>query len=168
MLPNCCFVDSSIFFIVCIQRANLERHHSLAQVLLGLHMRPISWQTLGDLAIGSPSSSRFSTTQDRSVISNRSTVSETTRHPAPRDSTRDMRTYLAGLGLGLSIASYHTLHHRPIRLDGPVALSSSDFHTKSAPSLGLRRTQLNPATVREISGGSIIGKITSPSPHLLL
>jgi len=68
-----------------------------------------------------------------------------------------MRTYLAGLGLGLSIASYHTLHHRPIRLDGPVALSSSDFHTKSAPSLGLRRTQLNPATVREISGGSIIG-----------
>jgi hypothetical protein len=67
-----------------------------------------------------------------------------------------MRTYLAGLGLGLSIASYHALHQRPMRLDGLVALSA-DIHPRSIPSLGLRKAQLSPSTVREISSGSIIG-----------
>ena len=72
--------------------------------------------------------------------------------------------YLAGLGLGLSIAGcHHALHQRPMRLDGPVAVSSSDSYSRSAPSsMGRRRAQFNPATVREISSGSIIGKCCSP------
>lgn len=54
------------------------------------------------------------------------------------------------------MAGSHALYQRPIRLDGPVALSS-DLKTRSIPSFGLRQVHLNPATVREISSGSIIG-----------
>lgn len=73
-----------------------------------------------------------------------------------------MRMYLAGLGLGLSIAGCHAaLHQRPVRLDGPAISSSSSgsiFQTTGrAPSLDRPRHRLNPATVREVSSGSIIG-----------
>lgn len=67
-----------------------------------------------------------------------------------------MRMCLAGLGLGLSVASYHALYQRPVRLDGPIALSA-DPHGRMTPAPGRWRSQLNPGTVREISSGSIIG-----------
>jgi len=70
-----------------------------------------------------------------------------------------MRPQTLGLGLGLSIASYHALHQRPIRLDS--APSTADSYTKNAQTPVLSKGgRLNPGAVRQISSGSIIGLCT--------
>jgi hypothetical protein len=61
-----------------------------------------------------------------------------------------------GLGLGLSLAGYHTVtHRRPILLDGP--LLSNDPYRRNAQTPVLHKGQWNPAAVRQMSSGSILG-----------
>ncbi|KAN0103492.1 hypothetical protein V8E51_011805 [Hyaloscypha variabilis] len=69
------------------------------------------------------------------------------------------RPQALGLGLGLSIATCHALHQRPLRLDSsPVGsgVFSSDSYGKNART-PVVNGNLNPAAVRQISSGSIIG-----------
>ncbi|TVY56395.1 hypothetical protein LCER1_G001268 [Lachnellula cervina] len=61
-----------------------------------------------------------------------------------------------GLGLGLSVASYHALHQRPIRLDSSPFSSDSYKRNAQTPVLS-QGGRLNPRAVRQISSGSIIG-----------
>jgi len=67
-----------------------------------------------------------------------------------------LRPQTLGLGLGLSLVTYHTIHQRPIRLDsGPVF--SGDSYGRDAQVPVVRNGHLNPGAVRQISSGSIIG-----------
>jgi hypothetical protein len=67
-----------------------------------------------------------------------------------------LRPQTLGLGLGLSLVTYHTIHQRPIRLDsGPIL--SGDSHRRNAQVPVVRNGHLNPVAVRQISSGSIIG-----------
>jgi hypothetical protein len=69
------------------------------------------------------------------------------------------RPMMLGLGLGLSLASFQTLHQRAMRLDsGPII--SGHSHRKNAQTPVLRTGQLNPNGVKQISTGSIIGNLT--------
>jgi len=69
------------------------------------------------------------------------------------------RPQTIGLGLGLSLVTFHGLQQRPIRLDsGPVL--SGDYHRSNAQTPFVRNGQLNPGAVRQISSGSIIGLCT--------
>jgi len=63
-----------------------------------------------------------------------------------------------GFGLGLSIASYHIIQQRPIRLDfdSNPALPGNP-HGRNAQTPVVRGGRLNPRAVRQISSGSIIG-----------
>jgi len=67
-----------------------------------------------------------------------------------------MRPQTLGLGLGLSLASYHAFHQRPIRLDSSPFSSDSYKRDAQTPVLS-RAGSLNPRAVRQISSGSIIG-----------
>ncbi|TVY44337.1 hypothetical protein LOCC1_G002268 [Lachnellula occidentalis] len=67
-----------------------------------------------------------------------------------------MRPQTLGLGLGLSVASYHALHQRPIRLDSSPFSAQSYKENAQTPVLSHGRS-LNPRAVRQISSGSIIG-----------
>jgi hypothetical protein len=67
-----------------------------------------------------------------------------------------MRPQTLGLGLGLSLASYHALYQRPIRLDS--GLFTADSYKKNAQTPVVSQGgRLNPGAVRQISLGSIIG-----------
>ena len=71
------------------------------------------------------------------------------------------RPQALGLGLGLSIATYHALHQRPLRLDSsPVGsgVFSSESYGKNARTPVVKGGNLNPTAVRQISSGSIIGE----------
>ncbi|TVY21256.1 hypothetical protein LARI1_G000334 [Lachnellula arida] len=70
-----------------------------------------------------------------------------------------MRPQTLGLGLGLSVASYHALHQRPIRLDSSPFSSDSYKRNAQTPVLN-SGASLNPHAVRQISSGSIIGLCT--------
>ncbi|TVY38171.1 hypothetical protein LSUB1_G002242 [Lachnellula subtilissima] len=71
-----------------------------------------------------------------------------------------MRPQTLGLGLGLSVASYHAFHQRPIRLDSSPFPSDSYKRDTQTPVLS-RAGSLNPRAVRQISSGSIIGLLVS-------
>jgi hypothetical protein len=76
------------------------------------------------------------------------------------------RPQALGLGLGLSIATYHAMHQRPLRLDSrPMGSDGSVFSTNSYSKNGrtpvMKGGNLNPGAVRQISSGSIIGKLFS-------
>jgi len=66
------------------------------------------------------------------------------------------RPQTIGLGLGLSLASFHMIQQRPIRLDASPVLSG-DSYRRNARTPVVRGGGLNPAAVRQISSGSIIG-----------
>ncbi|TVY83607.1 hypothetical protein LSUE1_G002643 [Lachnellula suecica] len=70
-----------------------------------------------------------------------------------------LRPQTFGLGLGLSLASYHTLHQRPLRLDSGV-LSTDSYRKNAQTPVVSQRGRLNPGAVRQISSGSIIGLCT--------
>lgn len=70
-----------------------------------------------------------------------------------------LRPQSLGMGLGLSIAGYHALHQRPVRLDAPVL--QGDSYGRNAQTPVRRNGPLNPRAVRQISSGSITG--TRPS-----
>ncbi|KAE9374890.1 hypothetical protein N431DRAFT_336514 [Stipitochalara longipes BDJ] len=71
------------------------------------------------------------------------------------------RPQALGLGLGLSIATYHALHQRPLRLDSGLVsgsgVFSADSYGRNARTPVVKGGNLNPAAVRQISSGSIIG-----------
>jgi len=66
------------------------------------------------------------------------------------------RPQTIGLGLGLSIVTFHTLHQRPMRLDSGPLLSGNSYQSRSSTPV-VRQGRLNPKAVRQISSGSIIG-----------
>lgn len=66
------------------------------------------------------------------------------------------RPQTIGLGLGLSLVTFHGLRQRPIRLDSGPGLSGDPYRGNSQTPF-VRNSQLNPGTVRQISSGSIIG-----------
>ena len=73
------------------------------------------------------------------------------------------RPQALGLGLGVSLATYHAMHQRPLRLDSrPMGSDGSIFSTNSygtnARTPIIKEGSLNPGAVRQISSGSIIGK----------
>jgi hypothetical protein len=71
-----------------------------------------------------------------------------------------LRPQTLGLGLGVSLVTYHTIHQRPIRLDsGPIL--SGDSYRRNAQVPIVRNGHLNPGAVRQISSGSIIGMLSS-------
>jgi hypothetical protein len=71
-----------------------------------------------------------------------------------------LRPQTLGLGLGVSLVTYHTIHQRPIRLDsGPIL--SGDSYRRNAQVPVVRNGHLNPGAVRQISSGSIIGMLSS-------
>jgi len=72
------------------------------------------------------------------------------------------RPQALGLGLGLSLATYHTIYHqRAIRLDSLPSSSGSilsgDSYRRNAEVPVVRNGGLNQRAVRQISSGSIIG-----------
>ncbi|PMD14877.1 hypothetical protein NA56DRAFT_365412 [Hyaloscypha hepaticicola] len=72
------------------------------------------------------------------------------------------RPQALGLGLGLSIATYHAMYQRPLRLDSrPMGSDGSVFsansYSKNARTPIMKGGNLNPGAVRQISSGSIIG-----------
>jgi hypothetical protein len=74
------------------------------------------------------------------------------------------RPQALGLGLGLSLATYHAMHQRPLRLDSrPIGSDGNVFSTnsysKNARTPIMKGGNLNPGAVRQISSGSIIGKL---------
>ncbi|KAE8451838.1 hypothetical protein EG329_002678 [Mollisiaceae sp. DMI_Dod_QoI] len=72
-----------------------------------------------------------------------------------------LRPQTLGLGLGLSLATYHTLYHqRVIRLDASPSSSSTlsgEGYRRNADVPVMRNGGLNKRAVRQISSGSIIG-----------
>ena len=75
-----------------------------------------------------------------------------------------LRPQTLGLGLGLSLATYHVLHQRPLRLDNsPVSSGSGVFssepYSRNARTPVVKGGHLNPGAVRQISSGSIIGML---------
>jgi len=62
-----------------------------------------------------------------------------------------------GLGLGLSLVTFHMLRQRPIRLDSGPVFSGNSYGGDARTTPLVRNGQLNPAAVRQISSGSIIG-----------
>jgi hypothetical protein len=70
-----------------------------------------------------------------------------------------LRPQTLGLGLGLSLLTYHTTHKRPIRPDSGPALSG-DSYRRNAKVPVVRNGQLNAGAVRQISSGSIIGMLS--------
>ena len=69
------------------------------------------------------------------------------------------QTTTLGLGLGLSLACYRTIsHRRPILLDGSSL--SKESYRQNAQTPILRQGRLNSAAVRQMSSGSIIGRVT--------
>ncbi|KAH8771204.1 hypothetical protein F5882DRAFT_179889 [Hyaloscypha sp. PMI_1271] len=73
-----------------------------------------------------------------------------------------LRTQALGLGLGLSMVTYHALHQRPMRLDsspvsGSSGVFSADTYGRNAMTPVVQGGHLNPRAVRQISRGSIVG-----------
>jgi len=67
-----------------------------------------------------------------------------------------LRPQTLGLGLGLSLYSFHLSQHRPLRLDsGPIP--TSDSYRRNAQVPVLQQGRLNPDAVKQMSKGSIIG-----------
>jgi len=66
------------------------------------------------------------------------------------------RPQTLGLGLGLSLVSFHAIQQRPIRLDSSPVLSGSSYRSNAQTPV-VSNGQLNPGAVRQISSGSIIG-----------
>jgi hypothetical protein len=74
------------------------------------------------------------------------------------------RPQALGLGLGLSLATYHAMHQRPLRMDSrPIGsdggVFSADSYSRNARTPVMRGGNLNPGAVRQISSGSIIGML---------
>ncbi len=68
-----------------------------------------------------------------------------------------LRPQVLGVGLGLSLATYHTIYQRPLRMD----MLSADTSRRNAQTPAVRNGQLTPGAVRQISSGSIIGVSSS-------
>lgn len=69
-----------------------------------------------------------------------------------------LRPQTLGLGLGLSLATYHSITQAPYRLDaGSAPVFSTDAYRANARTPVVRNGGLNPSAVRQISSGSIIG-----------
>jgi hypothetical protein len=67
-----------------------------------------------------------------------------------------MRPQILGLGIGLSLATLHLGHQRPIKLDsGPI--SSTGVYNQVPQTPPLRKGKLKPEAIRKISSGSILG-----------
>lgn len=68
-----------------------------------------------------------------------------------------LRPHALGMALGLSFATFTTVtRQRPLSLDSKSMLSTYSSKAAAQPPL-LREAPLSPRTVRQISGGSIIG-----------
>ncbi|KAH8598066.1 hypothetical protein B0O99DRAFT_53631 [Bisporella sp. PMI_857] len=67
-----------------------------------------------------------------------------------------LRPQILGLGLGLSLATLHTAHQRPLRLDSAPILST-DSYRGNVKTPVVQRGRLSPKAVRQFSSGSIIG-----------
>ena len=72
------------------------------------------------------------------------------------------RPQALGLGLGLSMVTYHALHQRPMRLDsspvsGSSGVFSADTYGRNAKTPVVQGGHLNPRAVRQISSGSVVG-----------
>ncbi|PMD64756.1 uncharacterized protein K444DRAFT_554028, partial [Hyaloscypha bicolor E] len=72
------------------------------------------------------------------------------------------RPQALGLGLGLSMVTYHALHQRPMRLDsssvsGSSGVFSADTYGRNAKTPVVQGGHLNPRAVTQISSGSIVG-----------
>ncbi|KAF8866007.1 hypothetical protein BDZ45DRAFT_640986 [Acephala macrosclerotiorum] len=78
-----------------------------------------------------------------------------------------LRPQFLGLGLGLSMATYHTVYRQPaFRLDsspsssGPGSILSTDSYRRNAEVPVIKSGgRLNERAVRQISSGSIIGTL---------
>jgi hypothetical protein len=69
---------------------------------------------------------------------------------------------MLGLGLGLSLATYHTVTQRPLLLESrspSPSILSGDSYRRNAATPVVRNGNLNPGAVRQISSGSIIGEL---------
>jgi len=67
-----------------------------------------------------------------------------------------LRPQTLGIGLGLSLATFHTMRQRPLCLDSASVFSGNSYR-QNARTPVLRNGRLNPGAVRQISSGSIIG-----------
>ena len=71
-----------------------------------------------------------------------------------------LRPQMLGLGLGLSLATYHNVTQQPLLLDSrspSPSILPGDSCRRNAATPVVRNGNLNPGAVRQISSGSIIG-----------
>lgn len=66
------------------------------------------------------------------------------------------RPQTIGLGLALTLTTFHITQQRPLRLDSSPVFSG-DSYKANARTPVVRNGQLNPGAVRQISSGSIVG-----------
>lgn len=76
-----------------------------------------------------------------------------------------LRPQTLGLGLGLSLATLQVTRQRPLKLDSASVLSPGSYK-RDAQTPVVRNGALNPAAVKQISSGSIIGMLRARTPTL--
>lgn len=67
-----------------------------------------------------------------------------------------LRPQILGLGIGLSLATLHLGHQRPMKLDSGPILSPGGYN-RAPQTPPLQNGRLNPRAIRQISSGSILG-----------
>lgn len=71
-----------------------------------------------------------------------------------------LRPQALGLGLGLSIASVSAARQRPMKMDSRM-LSTDEKPKAKVPIV--RNGELNPKAIKQISSGSLVGKLRQKS-----